>query len=110
MSNAHDILRVDHKFLSSSSEKVVFLYGELGTAEFSKFHKIIKEFAKRGQIQYVVRHWIKVGVAFHILFYKYLLNFSLNCKMSEHILNGLLTVDYENNPLINLFLFLGEAA
>lgn len=58
-SNSDEILRIDHKFPGSSSEKVVFLYGELGTSQFAEFHSVLKYMAREGKIQYVLRHWVK---------------------------------------------------
>lgn len=35
------------------------LYGELGTPEFTFFHRNLKEYAIEGQIDYVIRHYVK---------------------------------------------------
>jgi UDP-glucose:glycoprotein glucosyltransferase len=56
-----EILRLDHKYPGTDEGVVVVLYGEIGTPEFSNFHVILKEYAERNEIQYVVRHWVKVG-------------------------------------------------
>uniref|UniRef100_A0A0A9Y4P1 UDP-glucose:glycoprotein glucosyltransferase n=2 Tax=Lygus hesperus TaxID=30085 RepID=A0A0A9Y4P1_LYGHE len=54
-----DILTLDHKYPGSDSGPLVILYGELGSPEFSEFHKYLSDKAKRGEIQYVIRHWVK---------------------------------------------------
>ncbi|KAL1140588.1 hypothetical protein AAG570_000518 [Ranatra chinensis] len=54
-----EILRLDHKYPRGDSGPVVVLYGELGTPEFSEFHKFLKEKAEKGKIQYIIRHWVK---------------------------------------------------
>lgn len=36
------------------------LYGELGTAEFARFHRAIKQHVLSGKIDYVIRHFVKV--------------------------------------------------
>ncbi|CAH1398887.1 unnamed protein product [Nezara viridula] len=56
--NSEEVLRVDHKY-SNSDGIVVILYGELGTLQFSRFHKILKEEAEKGHITYIIRHWIQ---------------------------------------------------
>lgn len=35
------------------------MYGEIGTAAFSTYHKLLKNFAQEGLIDYVVRHVVK---------------------------------------------------
>lgn len=37
------------------------LYGEIGTTEFAKFHKILKHHAQIGDIDYLIRHVVKVN-------------------------------------------------
>ncbi|KAK4305525.1 hypothetical protein Pmani_022586 [Petrolisthes manimaculis] len=51
---------VDHHFPGGESAKVgAVLYSELGSSEFQAFHKILKDMAGMGQIDYVIRHKIK---------------------------------------------------
>lgn len=55
-----ETFRVDHFYPGSENRSVtVILYGELGTNEFSKFHKALKIAATEGKIGYVLRHFVK---------------------------------------------------
>ncbi|XP_029460576.1 UDP-glucose:glycoprotein glucosyltransferase 2 isoform X2 [Rhinatrema bivittatum] len=50
----------DHKFPTLSQDvPVVILYAEVGTKGFVKFHKILSEKALKGEILYVLRHYIQ---------------------------------------------------
>lgn len=52
--------RVDHHYPGSENRSVVvILYGEIGTPEFSQFHKVLKNQAVEGKIDYVLRHFVK---------------------------------------------------
>lgn len=53
---------IDHKYPQTSPspvEKTAILYGLIGTPSFYGFHTRLKERAKAGQIQYIVRHFAK---------------------------------------------------
>lgn len=57
-----EVYKVDTHFPGSQNRSlVVVLYGELGTPEFSLFHQILKQKAQDGLIDYVIRHYVKVG-------------------------------------------------
>ncbi|XP_075388725.1 UDP-glucose:glycoprotein glucosyltransferase 2 isoform X1 [Tenrec ecaudatus] len=50
----------DHRFPTKKENlPVVILYAELGSRVFSKFHKALSEKAHRGEILYVLRHYIQ---------------------------------------------------
>ncbi|XP_013410964.1 UDP-glucose:glycoprotein glucosyltransferase 1 isoform X2 [Lingula anatina] len=50
----------DHHFLTTKkSGPVVILYTELGTSSFNLFHGELKKLAKRGMVDYVLRHFVK---------------------------------------------------
>uniref|UniRef100_A0A8D2IJG0 UDP-glucose ceramide glucosyltransferase-like 1 n=1 Tax=Varanus komodoensis TaxID=61221 RepID=A0A8D2IJG0_VARKO len=49
----------DHKYPVSNPESpVVILYAEIGSKEFSRFHKLLVEKATAGEVTYVLRHYI----------------------------------------------------
>lgn len=51
---------LDHHYPESENNSVtVVLYGELGTQEFAEFHQVLKYYAVNGDIDYVLRHYIK---------------------------------------------------
>jgi UDP-glucose:glycoprotein glucosyltransferase len=51
---------LDHHYPESENNSVtVVLYGELGTQEFAEFHQVLKYYAVKGDIDYVLRHYIK---------------------------------------------------
>ncbi|KAJ4438070.1 hypothetical protein ANN_14009 [Periplaneta americana] len=51
---------LDHHYPGSQNNSItVVLYGELGTPEFAEFHYILKTYAVKGDIDYVLRHYIK---------------------------------------------------
>ncbi|XP_071549472.1 UDP-glucose:glycoprotein glucosyltransferase 1 isoform X4 [Panulirus ornatus] len=51
---------VDHHFPGGENAKVgVVLYGELGSAEFKKFHQALKDLVSDGKVDYILRHRIK---------------------------------------------------
>jgi UDP-glucose:glycoprotein glucosyltransferase len=53
---------LDHHYPESENNSVtVVLYGELGTQEFAEFHKVLKIYAAKGDIDYVLRHYVKVS-------------------------------------------------
>jgi UDP-glucose:glycoprotein glucosyltransferase len=53
---------LDHHYPESENNSVtVVLYGELGTQEFAEFHQVLKYSAVKGDIDYVLRHYIKVS-------------------------------------------------
>ncbi|XP_075236839.1 UDP-glucose-glycoprotein glucosyltransferase isoform X2 [Lycorma delicatula] len=55
-----ETFRLDHHFPGADNRSVVaILYGELGTPEFAQFHKILKQRSNKGEIDYVVRHFVK---------------------------------------------------
>lgn len=57
-----EMFNIDHHYPGSQNNSVgVVLYGELGTHEFRKFHTALKEFASSGQVDYVLRHYVKVS-------------------------------------------------
>lgn len=51
----------------------MILYGELGTPEFAEFHNLLKHEALEGNIDYVVRHYVRVSDHFLNM---YMLTFS----------------------------------
>ncbi|XP_050543404.1 UDP-glucose:glycoprotein glucosyltransferase [Daktulosphaira vitifoliae] len=54
------VYQIDHHYPTSGNKNnVAILYGELGTLEFSNYHKILKKFAQKGVIDYVFRHFVK---------------------------------------------------
>ncbi|XP_076247159.1 UDP-glucose-glycoprotein glucosyltransferase isoform X2 [Calliopsis andreniformis] len=54
-----DTYSVDHRYISSQSEKLIILYGQIGTPNFSDFHNRLKDLAKTKGINYVLRHYLK---------------------------------------------------
>lgn len=55
-----DLFNVDVHFPGSENKTLaVVLYGELGTADFARFHSVLRDFAQVGRIDYVVRHYVK---------------------------------------------------
>lgn len=53
---------VDHHYPGSQNNSLtVVLYGELGTREFAEFHQVLKTYAVKGAIDYVLRHYVKVS-------------------------------------------------
>ncbi|PSN48119.1 UDP-glucose:glycoprotein glucosyltransferase [Blattella germanica] len=51
---------LDHHYPGSQNNSLtVILYGEMGTPEFAEFHQILKTYAVKGDIDYVLRHYIK---------------------------------------------------
>lgn len=51
---------LDHHYPGSQNNTLtVVLYGELGTQEFAEFHQVLKTYAVKGDIDYVLRHYIK---------------------------------------------------
>ncbi|KAK7864404.1 hypothetical protein R5R35_000446 [Gryllus longicercus] len=51
---------IDHHYPGSQNDSlVVVLYGELGTPEFTAFHHVLKPKASLGELDYVVRHYVK---------------------------------------------------
>ncbi|XP_076685306.1 UDP-glucose-glycoprotein glucosyltransferase isoform X3 [Andrena cerasifolii] len=55
-----DTYSIDHRYhMSLQSEKVVILYGQIGTPKFSDFHKKLKNLAETKGINYILRHYLK---------------------------------------------------
>lgn len=55
-----EIFDLDHHYPSSENNSLtVILYGELGTSDFKKFHEVLKGYALSGEIDYVLRHFVK---------------------------------------------------
>ncbi|KAF7287176.1 hypothetical protein GWI33_002543 [Rhynchophorus ferrugineus] len=55
-----ELYKVDNHYPGSANISLaVILYGELGTACFSKFHQLLKENAMERKIDYILRHNIK---------------------------------------------------
>ncbi|KAG7199513.1 hypothetical protein KM043_014130 [Ampulex compressa] len=55
-----DIYSVDHRYRSSKqSDKIVILYGQLGTPNFLDFHEKLKSLAENNGITYILRHYMK---------------------------------------------------
>lgn len=58
---AIDTYDVDHRYLSTSeSNKVMILYGQVGTPTFYDFHEKLKSIAETKGINYILRHYVKV--------------------------------------------------
>lgn len=56
-----DIYSVDHRYhVSQQPEKLIILYGQVGTPKFSDFHNKLKTLAKTNGINYILRHYLKV--------------------------------------------------
>ncbi|XP_043547391.1 UDP-glucose:glycoprotein glucosyltransferase 2 isoform X1 [Chiloscyllium plagiosum] len=54
------LFKGDHIFPTKNSEApVAILYAEIGTKEFSKFHKVLSEKASKGALIYVLRHYVQ---------------------------------------------------
>ncbi|XP_078402036.1 UDP-glucose:glycoprotein glucosyltransferase 2 isoform X2 [Cetorhinus maximus] len=54
------LFKGDHTFPAKNTEApVVILYTEIGTKEFSKFHKILSQKAGKGEVIYVLRHYVQ---------------------------------------------------
>ncbi|XP_048265271.1 UDP-glucose:glycoprotein glucosyltransferase isoform X3 [Bombus terrestris] len=55
-----DIYSVDHRYYTSQqSEKIIILYGQIGTPKFSDFHNKLKSLAENRGINYILRHYLK---------------------------------------------------
>lgn len=66
--NVVELFKIDHYYPNSCNcSNMVILYGELGTPEFSKYHKIFSKKASDGQINYIVRHYIKVRSTYTVM-------------------------------------------
>ncbi|KAM6293155.1 UDP-glucose:glycoprotein glucosyltransferase 2 isoform 3-T6 [Porphyrio hochstetteri] len=54
------LFKGDHKFPALKEDgPLVILYAEMGTKEFAKFHEILAEKARKGEIVYVLRHYVQ---------------------------------------------------
>ncbi|XP_067842577.1 UDP-glucose:glycoprotein glucosyltransferase 1 isoform X2 [Heptranchias perlo] len=54
------LFKGDHTFPTKNAETpIVILYAEIGTKEFSKFHKVLSEKAGKGEITYILRHYVQ---------------------------------------------------
>ncbi|XP_043524018.1 UDP-glucose:glycoprotein glucosyltransferase isoform X3 [Frieseomelitta varia] len=55
-----DTYSVDHRYhTSQQSEKIIILYGQIGTPKFSDFHNKLKNLAETKGINYILRHYLK---------------------------------------------------
>ncbi|CAL7942835.1 unnamed protein product [Xylocopa violacea] len=55
-----DVYSVDHRYhASKQSEKIVILYGQIGTPQFSEFHDKLKSLTETKGINYILRHYLK---------------------------------------------------
>lgn len=55
-----DTYSVDHRYhASQQSDKVIILYGQIGTPKFSDFHDKLKNIAETKGINYILRHYLK---------------------------------------------------
>ncbi|XP_077609991.1 UDP-glucose:glycoprotein glucosyltransferase 2 isoform X2 [Crocuta crocuta] len=58
------LFKGDHKFPTNKENlPVIILYAEMGTRAFGKFHTVLSEKAKNGEILYVLRHYIQKPVS-----------------------------------------------
>ena len=58
---------VDHHYPGSQNNSLtVVLYGEIGSLEFAEFHQLLKTYAMKGDIDYVLRHYVKVGLCLRV--------------------------------------------
>ncbi|XP_039101650.1 UDP-glucose:glycoprotein glucosyltransferase 2 isoform X1 [Hyaena hyaena] len=58
------LFKGDHKFPTNKENlPVIILYAEMGTRVFGKFHTVLSEKAKNGEILYVLRHYIQKPVS-----------------------------------------------
>ncbi|XP_059502942.1 UDP-glucose:glycoprotein glucosyltransferase 2 [Stegostoma tigrinum] len=54
------LFKGDHVFPTMNAEvPIAILYAEIGTKEFSKFHKILSDKAGKGELTYVLRHYVQ---------------------------------------------------
>ncbi|XP_074048017.1 UDP-glucose:glycoprotein glucosyltransferase 2 isoform X2 [Macrotis lagotis] len=54
------LFKGDHKYPTVTENlPVIILYAEMGTKDFSKFHKILSEKAQKEEILYVFRHYVQ---------------------------------------------------
>lgn len=83
--------RIDHHYPGSENKsKIAVLYGELGTMEFSRMHNVLREFAKQGELYYVLRHYVKVSTLFT---YCFSINiFIMKCKFYNLVINSTLSI------------------
>ena len=66
------IYKVDHHYPGSSNNPVaVILYGDVSNWDtyVHSFHKVLKKLAKEGEINYILRHYIKVGTILTNIFW-----------------------------------------
>ncbi|KAG5847290.1 hypothetical protein ANANG_G00124460 [Anguilla anguilla] len=53
------LFKGDHRFPTSNPDApIVILYGEVGSGEFAKFHQLMLAKANKGEITYVLRHFV----------------------------------------------------
>lgn len=53
----------DHKYPVSNLESpVVIMYAEIGSEEFSRFHKQLVTKVSAGEITYILRHYVAVSI------------------------------------------------
>lgn len=56
-----DTYDVDHRYLNTpESDKIMILYGQIGTPTFTDFHEKLKNVAETKGINYILRHYVKV--------------------------------------------------
>ncbi|XP_059620979.1 UDP-glucose:glycoprotein glucosyltransferase [Phlebotomus argentipes] len=59
-SSSLEIFQFDHIYPGSeTTENTVILYGLIGTRELKKFHDLLRDRAIAGDVQYVLRHYVK---------------------------------------------------
>ncbi|OAD52233.1 UDP-glucose:glycoprotein glucosyltransferase [Eufriesea mexicana] len=62
-----DIYSVDHRYhVSQHPEKIIILYGQVGTPKFSDFHNKLKTLARTSGINYILRHYLKDRTNKHV--------------------------------------------
>lgn len=56
------IIKSDHHYPNSQDRDViVILYAQMATPEFHQWHEVLRKKAEEGQINYILRHYIKVN-------------------------------------------------
>lgn len=73
-----EIFNFDHVYPGSENNSVaVVLYGELGSDNFSRFHKVLKKKAEIGEIKYILRHYLKVSQILFLNFTEIIINIEI---------------------------------
>ncbi|KAM8953224.1 UDP-glucose:glycoprotein glucosyltransferase 1 [Pelodytes ibericus] len=53
------LFKGDHQYPGKSTDSpVVILYAEIGSKDFSRFHQLLSEKARAGEISYILRHYV----------------------------------------------------